>query len=378
MHGLDLGSGLGARSSWRRARKSDSFRRVKTAAFDYELPEALIAAHPAARRDGARLLVLEGERLEDSSVDRLAELIPEGALLVLNDTRVRRARVFGTKQGSGGRVELLFMRRVSTDGAGHERWEAIGRSSKPLRVGAIIEWDETRIEILQRAEDATFLVSVATGGLDFEQILDQRGHLPLPPYMRRADEPDDLERYQTVYARRTASAAAPTAGLHLTQELFQRLRARGVEVARLELEIGLGTFRPVQVDDLDEHPMHVETIEVGKDVAAAVAAARQRGAKVVAVGTTVVRALESAADAEHPGQVRVTRGETRLLIQPGYDFAVVDALLTNFHVPKSTLLALVSAFAGHEAVMSAYRHAVAAGYRFLSYGDAMWIPSRRA
>jgi len=348
---------------------------VKTAAFDYELPEELIAAHPTERRDGARLLVVDGETLTDSAVEHWPELVPEGALVVVNDTRVRRARIFGTKRGSLGRVELLFIRRVATE-AGSERWEAIGRSSKPLRVGAIIDWDEIRIEILERHEDATLVALVHTGARDFEEILAQRGHLPLPPYMRRADEPFDLERYQTVYARRTASAAAPTAGLHVSAAVLERLAARGVEMARLELEIGLGTFRSVLVDDLDQHPMHAETIEVGSDLVAAIGRARARQAPVVAVGTTVVRALESAADPEQAGHVRSTRGETRLLIQPGYEFKVVDALLTNFHVPKSTLLALVSAFAGHEPVMNAYRHAVAQRYRFLSYGDAMWIPRK--
>jgi len=304
-------------------------------------------------------------------------LIPNGALVVVNDTRVRRARIYGSRQGSGGRIELLFIRRLSRDG-GRERWEAIGRASKPLRVGTLIDWDEIRIEVLEKSAEATLLVEVDTQGADFEQILDQRGHLPLPPYMRRSDEDLDLERYQTVYARRTASAAAPTAGLHLTPELFARLAERNVEIARLELEIGLGTFRPVTATDLDDHPMHAETIAVGPELAQAVRAARERNAPVVAIGTTVVRALESAADPERPGEVRATHGETRLLIQPGYQFRVVDALLTNFHVPQSTLLALVSAFAGYERVMSAYRHAVAARYRFLSYGDAMWIPKRLA
>ncbi|MEP7052746.1 MAG: tRNA preQ1(34) S-adenosylmethionine ribosyltransferase-isomerase QueA [Pseudomonadota bacterium] len=351
---------------------------MKTAALDYELPETLIAAHPTERRDGARLLVVQGSQLRDSSVDALGEEIPEGSLLVVNDTRVRRARVFGVKE-SGGRVELLFIRRVAPDRSeseGRERWEAIGRSSKAIRVGARIAWDEVQFEILARAEDATLLVAVRTDGADFEHILEQRGHLPLPPYMRRGDDPVDLARYQTVYARRTASAAAPTAGLHLTPELFERLAARGVEVARLELEIGLGTFRPVLAQDLDEHPMHAEIMDVGPDLVAAVSRARERKKPVVAVGTTVVRALESAADPARPGYVRATHGETRLLIQPGYRFAVVDALLTNFHVPQSTLLALVAAFAGYDAVMSAYRHAVAQRYRFLSYGDAMWIPRR--
>lgn len=351
---------------------------MKTADLDYELPEALIAAHPTERRDGARLLILEGDSLRDGLVAELAQLIPEGALLVLNDTRVRRARVFGSRQGSGGRIELLFIRRLSVEPDGRELWEAIGRASKPLRVGTRIDWDEIRIEVLEKSAEATLRVMVDARGLDFEQILELRGHLPLPPYMRRADQVFDLERYQTVYAKRTASAAAPTAGLHLTPELFQRLSERQVEIARLELEIGLGTFRAVTASDLDDHPMHAETIAVGPELVQAVRAARARNRPIVAVGTTVVRALESAADPERPGEVRVTEGETRLLIQPGYRFAVVDALLTNFHVPQSTLLALVSAFAGYEQVMSAYRHAVRANYRFLSYGDAMWIPKRRA
>ena len=351
---------------------------MKTADLDYELPEALIAAHPAERRDGARLLILDGQALRDARVDELAELIPEGALLVVNDTRVRRARIFGSRLGSGGRIELLFIRCLARGADGRERWEAIGRASKPLRVGTCILWDEIRIEVLEKSAEATLLVAVEAGAADFEQVLAQRGHLPLPPYMRRADEDLDLERYQTVYARRTASAAAPTAGLHLTPQLFERLAERKVEIARLELEIGLGTFRAVTVSDLDDHPMHAETIAVGPELVSAVRAARARERPIVAVGTTVVRALESAADPERPGEVRVTQGETRLLIQPGYRFQIVDALLTNFHVPQSTLLALVSAFAGHEAVMSAYRHAVAARYRFLSYGDAMWIPKRRA
>ncbi|MEI9939767.1 MAG: tRNA preQ1(34) S-adenosylmethionine ribosyltransferase-isomerase QueA [Pseudomonadota bacterium] len=351
---------------------------MKTADLDYELPEALIAARPAERREGARLLILEGDALRDGRVEELAQLIPARALLVVNDTRVRRARIFGSRKGSGGRIELLFIRRLSVESDGRERWEAIGRASKPLRVGTRIEWDEIQIELLSKLADATLLVAVDSRGVDFEQILEQRGHLPLPPYMRRAEEDSDFERYQTVYARRTASAAAPTAGLHLTPQLFDSLSERQVELARLELEIGLGTFRSVTASDLDDHPMHAETIAVGPELVQAVRAARERKAPIVAVGTTVVRALESAADPERPGEVRATHGETRLLIQPGYRFQIVDALLTNFHVPRSTLLALVSAFAGYDAVMSAYRHAVLARYRFLSYGDAMWIPKRRA
>lgn len=351
---------------------------MKTTSLDYELPEALIAARPTDRRDGARLLIVDGAELRDSQVALLSELIPEGALVVVNDTRVRRARIFGHRQGSGGRAELLFIRRLAALDAGRERWEAIGRSSKSLRVGSVIEWHEVQIAVLERSADGTLVVAVDAPGQDFERVLEERGHLPLPPYMGRADESLDLDRYQTVYARRTASAAAPTAGLHLTPALFDRLHERHVAVAHLELEIGLGTFRSVLVDDLDQHPMHAETMTVGPELVSAVDQARERGSQVVAVGTTVVRALESAKDPARPGRVRETHGETTLLIQPGYQFSVVDALLTNFHVPKSTLLALVSAFAGHAAVMAAYRHAVEAGYRFLSYGDAMWIPKRNS
>jgi S-adenosylmethionine:tRNA ribosyltransferase-isomerase len=209
-----------------------------------------------------------------------------------------------------------------------------------------------------------------------EAWLERNGRVPLPPYIRRSDEPADAERYQTLFAEHTGSAAAPTAGLHLSQALLARLDARGVERATLTLDIGLGTFRPVDADDLDQHPMHAETFSVREETARLVRAARERGAPVVAVGTTVVRALESAADRERDGEVLPTSGETKLLIQPGFRFRVVDALLTNFHQPKSTLLALVAAFAGREAVLGAYASAVSEGYRFLSYGDAMWLPRR--
>jgi S-adenosylmethionine:tRNA ribosyltransferase-isomerase len=200
--------------------------------------------------------------------------------------------------------------------------------------------------------------------------------VPIPPYLGRLDEPEDAARYQTVFARAVGSVAAPTAGLHLSEPLIERLRARGLTLSRLTLEIGLGTFRPVEADDLDQHPMHSETLEITEELAAEVAGARRRGAPVVAIGTTVVRALEATADPERPGEVRPFRGETRLLIQPGYSFRVVDALLTNFHQPKSTLLALVGAFAGLPRVLEAYAVAVSEGYRFLSYGDAMWLPGR--
>jgi S-adenosylmethionine:tRNA ribosyltransferase-isomerase len=348
---------------------------LKTELFDYELPEELIAVRPAERRDASRLLVVDGERCEHRLVSEWPELVPEGALVVLNDTRVRRARVFGKRQPGGGRVELFLLKPLATGQGGAERWAALGRANKPLRVGTLIDAGELSAEVEQRAEDGVLTLAVrAPGGV--EAWLSEHGHVPIPPYMRRDDEPADLERYQTVYARRTASVAAPTAGLHLTEDGLKRLEARGVEIAKLELEVGLGTFLPVQVDDLDQHPMHSERIDVSPPLARSIADKRRAGAPIVAVGTTVVRALESAADPEQPGHVRPRSGETRLLIQPGYEFRVVDAMLTNFHQPKSTLLALVSAFAGLDAIRAAYREAVRARYRFLSYGDAMWLARR--
>lgn len=353
---------------------------MKTELLDYDLPDSAIARFPAEARDGARLLVLhDGERLEDARIVDWPELVPEGALVVLNATRVRRARVFGTRRPGGGRVELLFIERVEgSPGEGRERWRVLGRANKSLSTGTVIDADAgMRVEVLSPLEGGVLEVAVSLeGNEDVEAVLERSGHVPIPPYLARGDVPQDATRYQTVYAERTSSVAAPTAGLHLTEALLARLEARGVRTARLELSVGLGTFRPVNTDDLDQHPMHVERYSVPRSVAEAVSDARRRNAPVVAVGTTVVRALESAADESRPGEVKVVDSETRLLIQPGYQFRVVDALLTNFHQPRSTLLALVSAFAGYECTFAAYRHALSSGYRFLSYGDALWIPRR--
>ncbi len=346
---------------------------MKSALLDYELPEALVAARPTERRDGARLLVV-GDRLEHRRIDEWPSLVPGGALVVLNETRVLKARILGARRGSGGRAEILLLRRVSAVGS-RERWRALGRASKALRPGTIIDSGPLAVEIRSRDDDGELDVEVEALP-DVASALEQHGHVPIPPYLRRDDDALDAERYQTVFARHPGSVAAPTAGLHLTPESLSRLQARGVEIARLVLHVGPGTFRPVSADDLDDHPMHAEYIDVGDDLVGAVAAARSRGAPVVAVGTTVVRALESARDPQHPGRIVATRGDTRLLIQPGYAFGVVDALLTNFHMPKSTLLALVAAFAGLDRVLEAYRVAVAERYRFLSYGDAMWLPGR--
>jgi S-adenosylmethionine:tRNA ribosyltransferase-isomerase len=348
---------------------------LKTELFDYPLPDQLIATRPLERRSDARLLVLEAGRISHRMVREFPQLVPEGALVVLNDTRVRRARVLASRADSGGRVELLLLRPVELVAEG-ELWEALGRANKPLRPGTRIHGEpEFAAEVVAVAADGLLRVRLNVKG-GVESWLGQHGHVPIPPYLRRADEALDTERYQTVFAKTLGSVAAPTAGLHLDLPMLEQLAARGVATTTLTLDIGLGTFRPVSADDLDRHPMHAETISVGAETVAAVAAARKRHAPVIALGTTVVRALEAAADPAAPGQVRPFFGETRLLIQPGYVFSVVDGLFTNFHQPKSTLLALVCAFAGREAVLAAYAAAMAHEYRFLSYGDAMWIPRR--
>jgi S-adenosylmethionine:tRNA ribosyltransferase-isomerase len=347
---------------------------LKTELFDYALPEERIAVRPLEERSGARLLVLGQADLEHRKVRDWPELVPEGALVVLNDTRVRPARLLGSRRPGGGKVELLLLRCLER-ASDSELWEALGRANKPLRSGSRVDAAGLEAEVIEVVGDGVVRVRVrAERGV--ETWLESSGHVPIPPYLRRGDEPLDRERYQTVFAERTGSVAAPTAGLHLDRLALSRLEARGIEIAMLTLEIGLGTFRPVTADDLDRHEMHAEHVEVGPALVAAVARARLRRGAVVAVGTTVVRALESAADRERPREIRAYAGETRLLIQPGYAFWVVDALLTNFHQPKSTLLALVCAFAGRERVLAAYQTAVAEGYRFLSYGDATWIPRR--
>ena len=375
---------------------------MRRALLDYELPPELIASRPAKDRDGARLLVVDPahDTLTHAAVRDLAELLPRGALLVVNDTRVIPARLLGVKE-SGGRVELFLVRRLGAlDDAPHaargteERWQALGRASKPLRPGARIALERPRRGLAEDASPADAIALTARierrldegallevilsspSGTPIERALEVFGHIPLPPYLRRPDEDEDRERYQTVFARVAGAVAAPTAGLHLSEALLERIRDRGVEIATVTLHVGLGTFQPVTADDLDDHPMHAEWFEVPAEAAAAVARARDRGAPVVAIGTTVVRALESAASAD--GTLQATSGETRLLIQPGYRFRVVDQLFTNFHLPQSTLLALVAAFAGRERTLRAYREAALARYRFFSYGDAMLIRARAA
>jgi S-adenosylmethionine:tRNA ribosyltransferase-isomerase len=341
--------------------------------LDYPLPEEAIAQRPASDRDGARLLVVEARAARHERVLDWPSLVPAGALVVLNDTRVRRSRL-RLEKGTGGKVELLVLDvRPGQDGT--EIWSALGHSNRPLRVGTRLELGPLRLTVEGRGEGGALTLS-ASGHGDTEAFFERHGLVPLPPYIRRAAGEDDVERYQTVFADQVGSAAAPTAGLHLTRPMLERLEQRGVQVAFVTLHVGAGTFMPVRTDELDEHSMHSEHYSISPALADAVAAARARSAPIVAVGTTVVRALESASDEADGGRVRASSGATRLLIQPGYHFRVVDALLTNFHAPKSTLLALVSAFVGLHRLRAAYALALSEGYRFLSYGDAMWLPER--
>jgi S-adenosylmethionine:tRNA ribosyltransferase-isomerase len=367
---------------------------MRVDAFHYELPAELIAQRPAPEREAARLLVVErdGSGFAHRRVGELPELLPPGALVVVNDTRVIPARLLGRKRDTGGRVEVLLVRRTGSApievAPGQVReaelWRALGKASKPLKFGADVEIlprDAEQgppalvVRLLGRSDDDGLLeVAIWTpSGEPVEVAVRAAGHVPLPPYIKRDDEAEDASRYQTVFARHDGAVAAPTAGLHLTNAMLGRLAVRGCEVASVTLHVGLGTFQPVTVQDLDQHPMHAERFTVSQSTADAIAAARARGAPVVAIGTTTVRALESAADPERPGHVLASSAETRLLVQPGYRWRVVDGLLTNFHLPRSTLLALVCAFGGHERVLEAYATAVREQYRFYSYGDAMLL-----
>jgi len=338
--------------------------------FNYDLPPELIAQQPAGRRSASRLLYLEPQgTLADRQMTDFAGLLQAGDLLVFNDAKVIPARLRGIKD-SGGQVEVLIERVLDA-----RRALAQVRASKPPRPGSrLLLAEQSMTAKVEGREGEFYKLDFETD--DLQADLEQHGELPLPPYIEHAPGGEDLERYQTVFARVPGAVAAPTAGLHFDEALLQAVAARGVDQGFVTLHVGAGTFQPVRVDALDEHKMHAERISVSEDLARRVNAARERGGRVVAVGTTVVRALESAATDD--GRCHAFDGETRLFITPGYRFKVVDALLTNFHLPESTLLMLVSAFGGYERVMAAYRHAVQARYRFFSYGDAMFLPRRAA
>lgn len=341
---------------------------METKEFDYHLPEELIAQRPLGERDRSRLLCLDRRSGARSHrvFRELPRLLDRPSLLVVNDTRVFPARLLGHRT-SGGRVELLLLRRLDGEG---ERWRCLGRPRRKLRPGVEVDFDGLRAVVVE-ADDEGLLVSFAADG-GVEAALERRGHIPLPPYIRRPDDADDRERYQTIFAAdRKGSVAAPTAGLHFTDEVVGQLEAQGHQVTSVTLHVGPGTFRPVRAERLEEHRMDGEWWEVSAEAAGAIADARTAGWPVIAVGTTVVRTLESAADDQ--GEVAPGQGVTELFITPGYAFKVIEGLLTNFHLPRSTLLALVSAFAGREATLAAYDSAVRRRYRFYSFGDAMLI-----
>jgi S-adenosylmethionine:tRNA ribosyltransferase-isomerase len=332
--------------------------------FHYELPPELIAQTPSPERRDARLLVVGGDGgLQDRRITDIVDLIEPGDLLVFNDTKVLAARLFGHKD-TGGRVELLI-ERVLADG------EALAhiKASKAPKTGARIRvTDGVELAVTAR-EDGLYRLRLDGPGT-FDDVMRNVGHIPLPPYITRADAALDATRYQTVYGRNAGAVAAPTAGLHFDEALMQAVTARGAAIEFVTLHVGAGTFQPVRVQRIEDHTMHRERFEVPESVATAIARTRSTGGRVIAIGTTSVRALESAAA---DGGVRAMTGETGIFIYPGYRFRVVDALLTNFHLPGSTLLMLVSAFAGRETILAAYAHAIDERYRFFSYGDAMWL-----
>ena len=339
---------------------------MRRADFHYELPSELIAQQPLAERSASRLLTLDGVTgaLADRQVRELPTLLNDGDLLVFNDTRVIPARLFALKE-SGGRVELLLERPLTIDDRGHLAL-VHARASKPLRPDMPLQCRGGTLRVHEKRGDL-WVIELPEPALSF---FERYGQMPLPPYIRREPDASDSQRYQSLFARRQGAVAAPTASLHFDESLLAALDARGVQRAFITLHVGAGTFQPVRTDAVGAHVMHAEFVEVGEETCARIAATRARGGRVVAVGTTVVRALESAAGS---GELQPFVGDSSLFIVPGFRFRSVDAMLTNFHLPESTLLMLVSAFAGREAVLAAYRHAVENGYRFFSYGDAMFI-----
>ncbi len=351
---------------------------MRTSDFDYELPKDLIAQEPADPRDASRLLVLRrGGALEDRVFRDLPGLLPPRTLLVFNDTRVFPARLFA-RRSTGGRVELLLVEPLAEPGEAGEVWEAFCRPARRLKPGEWIELDTgassaepIRLQVVRKRPDGLVEVSFPTGAASVLDLAHRYGSVPLPPYIRRPAHGRDRERYQTVYAARDGSVAAPTAGLHFTEQVLRACREQGHEFAYVTLHVGPGTFRPVETERVEDHVMHSERFVLWEETARAVERARREGRTVLAVGTTVVRVLESRAD--EAGHLTPGEGRTALFIRPGYRFKVVDALLTNFHLPRSTLLMLVCAFRGREAVLRAYGHAVASRYRFYSYGDAMLL-----
>ena len=341
---------------------------MNTADFDFDLPEELIAQTPLEKRDASRLLVVDKETgaFSDQHFDQIIDQLQPGDALVMNNTRVLPARLYGIKPETGGHVELLLLKNTQGDD-----WEVLAKPARRLRVGAQISFGDGRLTatVIEELEHGGRIVRFSYEGI-FLEVLESLGEMPLPPYIH--EKLADRERYQTVYAKENGSAAAPTAGLHFTEELLEQIAAKGVKLVYLTLHVGLGTVRPVSVDSLDDHEMHSEFYSLSEEAAQTLRQVKAKGGRVIAVGTTSIRTLETIGS-KFQGQIQADSGWTNIFIKPGYDWKVVDAFSTNFHLPKSTLVMLVSAFAGRSLTLEAYEHAIAERYRFFSFGDAMFI-----
>lgn len=341
---------------------------MNTADFDFHLPEELIAQTPLAKRDSSRLLIVDREtsQFSDQHFDNIIDQLEPGDALVMNNTRVLPARLYGTKPETGGHVELLLLKNTQGD-----FWEVLAKPAKRLRVGTRVSFGDGRLTatVTEELEHGGRIVRFDYQGI-FLEVLESLGEMPLPPYIH--EKLEDRERYQTVYAKENGSAAAPTAGLHFTEELLDKIAAKGVKLVYLTLHVGLGTFRPVSVDNLEEHEMHSEFYSLSEEAAETLRQVKASGHRVVAVGTTSIRTLETIGS-KFDGQIQADSGWTNIFIKPGYQWKIVDAFSTNFHLPKSTLVMLVSAFAGRQLTLQAYEHAIAEYYRFFSFGDAMFI-----
>ena len=341
---------------------------MNTADFDFDLPEELIAQTPLEKRDASRLLVVDKETgaFSDQHFDQIIDQLQPGDALVMNNTRVLPARLYGIKPETGGHVELLLLKNTQGDD-----WEVLAKPAKRLRVGAQISFGDGRLTatVVEELDHGGRIVRFGYEGI-FLEVLESLGEMPLPPYIH--EKLADRERYQTVYAKENGSAAAPTAGLHFTEELLEQIAAKGVKLVYLTLHVGLGTFRPVSVDSLDDHEMHSEFYSLSEEAAQTLRQVKANGGRIIAVGTTSIRTLETIGS-KFQGQIQADSGWTNIFIKPGYDWKVVDAFSTNFHLPKSTLVMLVSAFAGRSLTLKAYEHAITERYRFFSFGDAMFI-----
>lgn len=336
--------------------------------FDFDLPEELIAQTPLKDRTSSRLLVVDKttHSIEDKHFSDLLDELEEGDTLVVNNTRVLPARLYGTKEETGAHIEVLLL--TNTEG---DKWETLVKPAKRMKVGSVVSFGDGRLKatVVEELDQGGRIIEFSYEGV-FLEVLESLGEMPLPPYIKERLE--DKERYQTVYAKENGSAAAPTAGLHFTEELMQQIRDKGVNIVPVTLHVGLGTFRPVSVDSLEDHKMHSEYYNVSKETADMIEATKKAGKRVIAVGTTSIRTLETVAR-DNDGHVVTASGWTDIFISPGYEFRVVDAFVTNFHLPKSTLVMLVSAYLGREFTLEAYQHAIEERYRFFSFGDAMFV-----